>query len=647
MRGGGRVGDLAHCALEGRGVTLDALGAACAAGCSTMPNPRPNTLFASACRVGLVALVSMAAQACAVADPPAPSATSIWFAALTGDGCTATSNGKKQIPADVDTLVAQWTANLANGDKKTGTARIAGAKVGAGAWEIKGIPVTGQLDLDVFGCSKDKKLVYAGRNNGVQVQEGASPQPVRIFLAPADKLACTGSPFGSPKLSVARALAGTAALTNGDAVVVGGLGTWDKLAGSGNGIDAVDYYDARQGHFVAGPKLSSARILPHVHAISQDGKQPQLLVVGGAVSVKRYSANSPFVLDILVPEKLDGAAPSIKAELLDLTAGKASTKGLDPTKVDVGVGANILSSAIRLGTAILYVGGVSETGQIMDKATRLGNPEEILTGGTGKSDSVKLNAARVRPALLSFADDTAVIWGGAVLANGKAAAADAMGELLEAGTPVSVKLKVTGPASLVDDPNLSTVAPVVVPVSRTADVLTFVVAGGVPIESAQTAVAAPSYLVTVTRSTQTAELRPVTVGGDKLRAGLFGIGLGLDGRRLLMGGGLVAMSATADVQPLCEKADPNTADCVIDSAWVVKVPATLAPGDSPVALELVTKLGLGGSRLGVAVAPTPLGALLAGGLASTRTGDTAAVIDDVGQVLTVTPPAADAAIICK
>lgn len=593
-------------------------------------------------------LAGPVATGCAAQGEPQPDAgASIWFAPLTGDGCTATTNGKKQIPADVDNLVAQWTANVAGGDKKTGTARIASAKVGAGAWEIKGIPVTGQLDLDVYGCSKDKKLVYAGRNNGVQVAEGATPQPVRIFLAPTGKLACTGSPFGSPKLGVARALSGAAALTNGDAVVVGGLGTWLEKTTTGNGTDAVDYYDARQGHFVAGPKLSSARILPHVHAISQDGKQPQLLVVGGALSVRRFSANSPFVLDILVPEKVDGAAPSIKAELLDLTVGKASTKALDPTKVDVGVGANILSSAIRLVSAILYVGGVSETGQVMDKATRLANPEEILTGGTGKSDSVKLNAARVRPALLSFADGTVVIWGGAVLANGKAAPADAMGELLEAGTPVSVKLKVTGPAALVDDPNLSTVAPVVAPVSRTGDVLTFVVAGGVPIESALSAVAAPSYLVTVTRSSQTAELRPVTLAGDKLRAGLFGIGLGLEGRRLLVGAGLVAMSVGADVQALCAKANPDKDDCVLDSAWVLKVPDTLPAGDGPVALELITTLGLGGSRLGVAVAPTPLGALLAGGLASTRTGDTAAVLDDVGQVLTVAPAAVDAASVCK
>lgn len=613
---------------------------------------RLRALPACRCSAGVAALGCLLTLGCAAQDAPAalqPGAQ-VWFAPLTGAGCTATSNGKKQIPADVETLVAQWSAKLAGGDKKTGTARIAGAKVGAGAWEIKGLPVTSQFDLDVYGCSKDKKLLYAGRNHGVQVVEGATPQPVRIFLAPTSKLACAGSPFGSPKLGVARALAGTAALTNGDAVIAGGLGAWDALGGTGTGSDAVDYYDARQGHFATSPtppKLSKPRILPHIHAVSQDGKQPQLLVVGGATAARRYSANSPFVLDILVPEKVDGAAPVIKAELLDLTPGSASTKALDPTKVDVGVGANILSSSIRLDTAILYVGGISETGQVMDKATRLSNPEEILASGTAKSDSVKLNAARVRPALLSFADGAAVLWGGAVLANGKAAGADAMGELLEAGTPVSVKLQVTGPAALIDDPSLSTVAPVVVPVSRTGDVLTFVVTGGVPVDAATSAVSAPSYLVTVTRSSKSAELRPVTVGGEKLRTGLFGMGLALDGRRLLLGGGLIAMSAAVDVQALCPKADPDKDDCVLDSAWVLQVPDALPAGDGPVPLTLLATLGLGGSRLGVAVAPTPLGALLSGGMASTRTGDTAAVLDDVGQVLTLPPAAVDAATVCN
>ena len=571
--------------------------------------------------------------------------TSLWFAPLTGTGCTATTNGKKQIPPEVDNLVAVWTATLADGGKKTGTARTPSAKIGQGSWEIKGIPAAPELDLDVYACSKDKKLVFAGRNTGLKVTEGPS-RPVPLFLAPTDKLACTGSATGSAKLTVGRSLASSAVLISGDAVIVGGLSAWNKTAGSGTGSDAVDVYDARLGHFVAGPKLSAARILPHVHAISKEADKPQLLVVGGALSVMRKAASDKFVISTLVPEKIDGATPATKAELLDLTPGKAATKVLD--KVDVGVGAYVLSSSIRLDKAVLFVGGVSETGQVMDKATRLGNPEEIAIGGTGKSDSVKLNAARVRPALLSFTDGTAVIWGGAVLPGNKPPLADAMGELLAADTPVSEKLAVTGPAALVDDPNLSTIAPVVVPIARTADVLTFLVAGGMPVKTPLTALAAPTYLVTVTKSSKTAELRQVTLpGGLTLRAGLFGVGIALEGRRALLGGGLIALTVSPDVAALCAAADAQKDDCALDTAWMVRVPDVMPAGDSAVQLELLATLSLGGPRIGVAAAPLPLGALLAGGQASTRSGDTADVLDDVGEVLTVTPPTLDIATICQ
>ncbi len=578
---------------------------------------------------------------------------SLAFAALTGTGCTATANGKKQLPADVETLVAQWSATvtLKSGttEKKTGSATTTRAKLSAGAWDIKELPVSDEFDLDVYGCSKDKKLVYAGRNNGLKIQEGTS-QPAHIFLAPTGKLACTGSPTGQAKVSVARSLAGAAVLASGDAVVAGGVVNWKSSSGEGEGSQAIDYYDVRLGHFRPGPNLSVPRVLPHVHAIGKEGK-PQVLVVGGALAVRRISSDgSKYVLQTLVPDKVETATPSVKAELVDLTPGASATKALSAA-VDVGVGAYVLSSSIRLDKAILFVGGVSEAGQAMDKATRLNNPEDIVAGGTGKTDSFKLNALRVRPALLSFSDGTVVIWGGALLPGGKAPTADAVGELLllATGTLVSEKLAITGNPALVDDPNLSTIAPLVVPVARTADVLTFLVAGGMPVKSPTNALAAPTYLVTVTKSSKTAELRSVSLPGDlKLKAGLFGVGIALDGRRALVGGGLVSLAANPEVISLCPKASPNSSeDCVMSDAWVVRVPDVLAGLDAPTPLELLHTLSFDGPRFGMATASLPLGALLAGGQSSTRSGDTAAVLDDLGSVLTVIPALGDAAAICK
>ena len=574
---------------------------------------------------------------------------SITFAALASTYCTATTNGKKQLPADVETLVAQWTATIVGKtgttEKKTGTARIARAKLASGAWDIKELPFSDQFDLDVYGCDKDKKLTFAGRNSGLKITEGTAA-PAHIFLAPTGKLACTGSPTGEAELSAPRSMAGTAVLASGDAVVAGGVATWDKVTGEGKGSQTIDYYDARQGHFRVGPSLSVPRVLPHVHAISKEDKA-LVLVVGGALAIKRVSADgSKYVLSTLVPDKIETATPSVKAELVDLTSGSAATKALT-SDVDVGVGAYVLSSSIRLDKAILFVGGVSEQGQAMDKATRLNNPEDIAAGGTGKTDSVKLNALRIRPALLSFSDGTVVIWGGALLPGGKPPTSDAVGELLAAGPPVSEKLMVTGNTALVDDPNLSTIGPTVVPVARTADVLTFLVVGGMPVKNPTNALAAPTYLVTVTKSSKTAELRAVSLPGDlKLKAGLFGVGVPLDGRRALVGGGFVSLSANADVAALCPKAAP-TEDCVMSDAWVVRVPETLAPTDTPTALELLHSLSFDSPRFGIATAALPLGALLAGGQLSTRSGDTAEVLVSLSAVLTVPPPSADPAAICK
>ncbi len=580
------------------------------------------------------------AAGCADLEAPAEQpGMSLWFAALSSSGCQPTTNGQRQLPAEVETLVAHWTAEVtgpAGTEKKTGKSKVARTKLAQGSWEVKGIPATAALNVEVFGCSKDKKVIYVGRNDGVQVTEGSS-QPVRIFLAPSDKLACTGSPTGSAKLGAPRSLAGSAALSSGDAAVVGGLGTWDASFGSGEASAAVDVYDARLGHFRPSGKLSVARAQPHVHEVIKDGKS-SLLVVGGALALQRAGDETKFGVKLMMPKTIESA--STKAELLELGGPTLVNR---QSKADVGVGAQLFSSSIRLAKAIMFVGGVNDSGQILDQATRLNNLEDVAAGGTGTSEAIKLNAARMRPALLSFEDGSVLVWGGAMLDKG-APKADAMGELIGAGSTASDKLKLTGPAVLMDDVNLSTVGAVVVPLSRTADELSLLVTGGIPVHSKVSTKDAPTYIVVINKTNKTAQLRQVSFAGDaKVRAGYGGIGVALDGGRILVGGGLVAATQQAEVCPSGGPAE----DCALAVAWVLRAPAQLPAGDAAVPMEVLSEVALGGPRFGVAAIPLGLGALLAGGQVSTRTGSNAEVLYDVGEVLTLTPAALDQAATCN
>lgn len=567
---------------------------------------------------------------------------SLWFAPLASSGCINTTNGQKQLPSDIQTVVAQWSAQVegpAGSQQKTGKSKIERSKLTQGAWEIKGLPATSALDLQVFGCTKDKKVAYLGRNDGVKVV-GGTTQSVRLFLAPSDKLACTGSPTGAAKLGSPRSLAGSVALSSGDAAVVGGMGSWDAGFGSGEAAATVDIYDARLGHFRQSGKLAVARIQPHVHEVIKDGVS-SLLVVGGALKLQRSGDETKFAVKLLMPNSIADTLPSAKAELVDLGG---ATLGNRQSKADVGVGANLFSSSIRLAKSILFVGGVGDNGQILDQATRLNNLEDVAAGGTGTTDpSIKLNAPRIRPALLSFEDGSVVVWGGAVNPDKTAPKADAMGELVLPESAVSEKLTITGAASLLGDANLSTVGPVVVPLARSADVLTFLVSGGVSVQSKLSAKDALTYVVTVNRTAKTAHLQTVSWSGDaKVRAGYAGIGVALDGRRVLLGGGLVAASQLTAV---CPDGGPSD-DCALASAWVLRAPATLPAGEEPVVLEVLSEIPLGGPRFGVAAVPLGLGALLAGGQVSTRSVG-AEVLDDVGEVLTLTPAALDPAVICN
>lgn len=574
----------------------------------------------------LVAAALTSPLACTDVEP-APAETggfAFWFAPLTGTGCGPTSNGQSKVPDDVSGLAVTWTAALktTTGETQTGTVRGSRGDAKGGVWQIKDIPVSDDVDIEVYGCSADKKISYVGHHRDLKVEE-AKDTTARIFLAPVGKLACTGSPTGAAKLQAPRSLAGTAVLPGGDVAVVGGLGDWSSSGGGGTATNAIDVYDYRNGHFRKGPTIVSARLLPHVHAV---GAGTKLLVAGGLTEVR---LSSKLALSLpLVPDKIEAALPTALAEVVDASQGE-SAKG-EESDADIGVGKWPFSSSIHLEKDIVFVGGVDGTGTVVDQATRLSGLDDVAAGKPGLSASIKLNAARLRPALLRFPDDTVLVWGGAKTAAG-------MGELIGPQASGGEALTVTGPDSLLKDKNLPTMAPVAVSISGTGDVLTFLVAGGVPYEVGDSAELAPTYAVVVTKSAKTAELKPVTISGGTLRAGLYTAGVQLPSRQLLLAGGLVA---PYPVPAVCNNPD----ECLLDTFTVLAPPADLTAAE--LALTVVSSGSLGGGRFGLVAAPLPAGALLAGGQASVRKGDTAEALDDVGEVMTFPPADLDVAKIC-
>ncbi|MBI5608139.1 MAG: hypothetical protein HY902_04605 [Deltaproteobacteria bacterium] len=566
----------------------------------------------------------------------------LWFAALADGSCAATTNGTKQVPAGVETLVAQWTALVQeNGGlvKKTGTAKASKAQAADSRWEIKNIPATDNLQIDIYGCGADKKLAFAGRSDGVQIQAGKK-QTAHVFMAPVGDLGCAGSPVGAAKLVAPRSMAGWAVLPTGDVVVAGGMGSWDKDQAEGAGSNALDYYDQRAGHFKPAwnAHLGVARIQPHVMPLGAD--TGHVLVVGGWLKAKRLSGDAQLAMPLLGPPALKEALPATKAELVTVTDPPTSTA----SPIDPGVGTAVLSSAVSTGKSILFAGGQQQGGQIMDIATRLRDLEGVAKGGAGITESnIKLNVPRLKPALMTFpGDETVIVWGGMAPAGSTGGNVN-MGELV-LDTNQAQLLKLTGNAALIADANLNTIAPSATYLNRAAGVVTFLVAGGVQ-KSSLSADKALTYLVRVDKAAGTAELRPFNIaGGTAVRAGLFGMAVPLDGRRVLVGGGL--MSVTGAVPGVCDTPGAGE-DCPLGTAWVVRAPADLPTGEGAVDLEVLATHTLSVARFGLVGAPLPLGVLLAGGQKTTTGASDAATLSDVGAVLTVVPPDLDAAAICQ
>ena len=283
------------------------------------------------------------------------------------------------------------------------------------------------------------------------------------------------------------------------------------------------------GAFRKGPELQAARVQPHVHAVGQS----RVLVVGGVSGVVQQSS-AGLPLKLMVPDALSGGVPAIKAELIDVTAtGKSIQSPADP-----GVGALALSSSIRTPNGIAFVGGVDgTTGAAVAKASVLTNLDEVAGNGAGKTTTVVTTAARVRPGLLVFPDDgTTVVWGGAPSRK-----VGELAELLVPGADKGVAVAVTGDAALLSSDYLHTAGSAVVVLAVTADQITFLVTGGVPLASPLVPSNALQYVVQLDRAAKTAQIKPVALAGGGSLPGGFGVlGLPLADGRVLLAGGLLA-----------------------------------------------------------------------------------------------------------
>ena len=159
----------------------------------------------------------------------------------------------------------------------------------------------------------------------------------------------------------------------------------------------------------------------------------------------------------------------------------------------------------------------------MASATVLSDLEGVAAGGAGKSQAVKLAAARVRPGLVVFGDGaTTVVWGGAT--SGKLTD---LAEIVPAGAETGTPLTVSGEAALTGSTYLQAAGSALVPMAQSGDQLTFLVAGGVPLASPLVPDNAPQYAVVVDRAAKTAVLKPFTVDGGKLPAGYGVLGVPL------------------------------------------------------------------------------------------------------------------------
>lgn len=574
--------------------------------------PRKHLIF-RACIAASVAVCG-----CTTApDAPADRGLTLTFAALEAGGCEAHPSGSGKIPDGVATLAAI----IEIGDAVSETVRASVASIASGRWVVGPLPMAGNADVRVYGCDTDGKVVYHGRSNGTSIPD-QTESSVRMFLVPVGKLACTGNKAVTPSkgqsnnLGSPRAFAAAAALPTGDALIAGGIGGWDGDALTGQATVDTDVYEHDGGNFRKGPAMLQNRAWHHAIALDDH----RVLVVGGVTNISAQGAQpSP----LMSPGKIAESRPTIAAEIVDVQPDAAGKPQLTKAAtVDVGVGTNFLSSALRVGDSILFVGGAAANNDVSKQATRISGLSAVADGGAGTTASITLTVPRVRPGLLAFGDGTVAVWGGS--SQGKDAVAE-LGELIAPGATKGTPITITsGPAALKSNTMLATYGPAVAVVASTADKLTFVVAGGAPRASLLKADAAPSYLVVLHKDGK-ADLKTLDLGGKSLHAGVGATSARLGTGQGFIGGGLIALSSVAP----CTGSDP---ECLIGMAALFEAPADLSGETVNVG---VTWMDLGGPRVGIAAAALPSGLLLAGGQAKVQSAGSkgADVLDPTGRVL--------------
>jgi hypothetical protein len=569
----------------------------------------------------VIALVAALATACA--DEPSTSAPGLQlhFAALAAGGCEAHPNGSGKLPAEIATL----SAVIEIGNSVTDPQRISAAKVESGRWVIGPLPAakdpTEQADVIVYGCDSANKVIYQGRSNGTLIPD-QSDANVKMFLVPVGKLACTGNKAvntaqgQSHHLNTARSFIATAVMANGDVVATGGIGDWDGATRKGLGSLDTEIYRHDGGFFRKGPALLDKRIWHHAIALNE----AKVLVVGGVTEV---AAQGGLPSPLLAPSNIPAALPKNKAEIISVVANAAGTfeQTQVADKVDVGVGALFMSSAIKTGDTVTFVGGIEAADKVANRATRVSDFAGIAAGNAGKSETLNLNVPRIRPGLLAFADGTIVVWGGSQKGNDDIGE---LGELLLPNSATATAIKVTGAAALMADPLIASYAPTVVMLSRTDTTMIFVVTGGMPRQSVTNATAAMSYLVVLDKA-GTASLKELDLGGIKLHAGLGAGAAHLVSGHALIAGGLIGLSGVAPC-------DAGASECLLGSATLL-LPPSSTDGDK-VTLDAKT-VDLGAVRAGIAITPLPAGALLLGGQSSIVTGTDKGpdALDPSGKVL--------------
>ncbi len=569
----------------------------------------------------------------------------IVFAAEQGkSGCLATQNGTGNLPSGVPDPIDRLTLKWSEADTgKSATASISAAEIASnGTWNVGVLPVSSQLQLQVYACTADGRVLWYGKGSDFVVKQGEDTT-AQVFMTPPGKLACMGSNHSGGSLQTPRGFSGGVLLATGTAIVVGGADKWDGTPPLAKASNATDLYNYKLGTWRAGPQLKAPRIWPLVLPLDAT----HVLVAGGSALLTEIDAKQPKLPQFLfAPEDVSAADPP--SEVLEILADSATST---PAVTDIGTGARPSGAATVAGDAIVFAGGLAADRTPSATGARVRGLAAIAANATvGTPEALSLAAARVQPNLLSYADGTVVVWGGQV--SGKAAD---FGELISANATTGSPLNAVG-SDIVDDPNAQVLGAAAVVLSEQGDLLTFFVTGGILVHSGW-ATGTPSYLVVVDRAAKSATCYKLPTALDTvLHDGTVqphstalpgGIGVAvarLDGGYLLVSGGLLSLGPISQGDPLqlCQDPTQTQNGCMVND-FVLLEPPVLTGAQASVRAFKVDALSPIGPHFGQIALPLPVGALLTGGMQSVSLPASATLptFDGLGQLISAPfPPAA-------